>query len=113
LALDISKLDKKTIFKVLVKDRIPTEIDYISSLTVPVFNSLLENCTIIADVPSKYVDGTEVMRPTGIIHAYSGIMYLKNQMNRLKSENPIQALTTALKKAFQGKYKTAFIKEAT
>ena len=112
-ALDVSKYDAQSILGVVGKqNEKPSEITYIQILTVPVFNSLLENCTVIAQLPSKYVDGSESLRGAGNVHANSGIMYLKNCMKNPITTNPLKELVRGLKAVFTGKYKTAFIKEA-
>lgn len=111
-ALDVSKHNVKSLFEIKGKQNsIPSEISYVNTLTVPVFNSLLENCTLIAQLPSKYVDGSESLRGAGTVHANSGIMYLKQCMKAALATNPLKELVRGLKTVFQGNYKTAFIKE--
>jgi len=112
-ALNVTAYTKTSLLNIKIKEQTPSEIDYIKRLTVPVFNSILENCTVIAEIPSKYVDGTEEVRLPYAVHGYSGLMTLINHKTKKKSENVLYALTNGLKKAFLGKYKTAFIKEAT
>ena len=113
-ALDVSKYNTQSILDVVGKQNLkPSEITYIKTLTVPVFNSLLENCTVIAQLPSKYVDGSESLRGAGAVHASSGIMYLKQCIKLPITTNPLKELVRGLKNVFTGKYKTAFIKEAT
>lgn len=112
-ALNVTAYTKTSILNIKIKEQTPSEIDYIKRLTVPVFNSILENCIVIAEIPSKYVDGTEEARLPYAVHGYSGLMALLQHKPKKKSENPLYALTNGLKKAFLGKYKTAFIKEAT
>ena len=111
--LDVSKKDVKSLLEVRVNGNVPSEIGYVASLTVPVFNSLLENCTTIAELPCKYVDGAETLRSSDQVHAYSGVMFLQWCMEKKADGNPLQELVRGLNKVFQGKYKTAFIKEAT
>ena len=112
-ALNITAYTKTSLVNIRIKEQTPSEIDYINRLTVPVFNSILENCTVIAEIPSKYVDGTEEARLPYAVHGYSGLMSLLLCKSKKKSENVLYALTNGLKKTFLGKYKTAFIKEAT
>lgn len=111
-ALNVTAYTKTSLFNIKIKEQTPSEIDYINRLTVPVFNSILENCTVIAEIPSKYVDGTEELRAPYAVHGSSGLMYLIHCKKQKKSDNFLYALTNGLKKAFLGKYKTAFIKEA-
>jgi len=69
----VSKYDTQSILNVVGKqNQKPSEISYIQTLTVPVFNSLLENCTVIAQLPSKYVDGSESLRGAGNVHVGGG-----------------------------------------
>ncbi len=111
-ALDVSKYDTQSILDIVGKqNQKPSEISYIQTLTVPVFNSLLENCVMITQLPSKYVDGTDTLRPAYAVHASSGIMYLKQCIKLPITTNPLKELVRGLKKVFTGKYKTAFIKE--
>jgi len=112
-ALDISKHTTQSLLNLRIRDNTPSEVTYVQTLTVPVFNSLLENCTVIAELPSKYVDGAETLRGSGQVHAYSGVMYLKQCMQKAITSNPLKELVKGLKTTFQGKYKTAFIKEAS
>jgi len=68
---------------------------------------------VIAEIPSKYVDGTEELRLPYAVHGGSGLMALLQYKKLNKIENILYALTNGLKKAFLGKYKTAFIKEVS
>jgi len=111
-ALNIKKYDTKSLRNLKIKEVTPSEVTYVDTLTVPVFNSLLENCTVIAELPSKYVDGAETLRGSGQVHAYSGVMYLKRCMQIALKDNPLKELVKGLKTTFKGQYKTAFIKEA-
>lgn len=110
-ALNITAYTKTSLLNIKIKEYTPSEIEYIKRLTVPVFNSILENCTVIAEIPSKYVDGTEEFRLPHAVHGNSGLMTLLQFKGVKKVENVLYALTNGLKKAFSGKYKTAFIKE--
>lgn len=111
-ALNITAYTKTSLLNIKIKESTPSEIDYINRLTVPVFNSILENCTVIAEIPSKYVDGTDKFRLPYAVHGSSGLMTLLQFKEVTKGTNVLSALTNGLKKAFSGKYKTAFIKEA-
>jgi len=111
-ALNITAYTKTSLVNIRIKEQTPSEIDYINHLTVPVFNSILENCAVIAEIPSKYVDGTEEARLPYAVHGNSGLMSLLLYKQKKKSENVLYALTNGLKTVFLGKYKTAFIKEA-
>lgn len=111
-ALNITAYTKTSLVNIKIKESTPSEIEYIKRLTVPVFNSILENCTVIAEIPSKYVDGTEEFRLPHAVHGNSGLMTLLQFKEMTKGKNVLYALTNGLKKAFSGKYKTAFIKEA-
>ena len=111
-ALNVTAYTKTSLLNIKIEEQTPSEIAYIKHLTVPVFNSILENCTVIAEIPSKYVDGTEEIRGAYAVHGHSGLMALLNLKKLKKIENVLYALTNGLQKAFLGKYKTAFIKEA-
>lgn len=111
-ALNITAYTKTSLLNIRIKEYMPSEIEYIKHLTVPVFNSILENCAVIAEIPSKYVDGTEEFRLPYDVHGNSGLMALLRFKGVKKVENVLYALTNGLKKVFSGKYKTAFIKEA-
>lgn len=111
-ALNITAYTKTSLLNIKIKEYMPSEIDYINRLTVPVFNSILENCAVIAEIPSKYVDGTDKFRIPHAVHGNSGLMTLLQFKKLKKVENVLYALTKGLKTAFSGKYKTAFIKEA-
>ena len=111
-ALNVTAYTKTSLLNIKIKEHTPSEIDYINRLTVPVFNSILENCTVIAEIPSKYVDGTDELRPPYSVHGSSGLMSLLQCKSKKKEDNVLYALTNGLKKAFLGTYKTAFIKEA-
>ena len=110
--LNVTAHTKTSLLNIKIKEQTPSEIDYIKRITVPVFNSILENCTVLAEIPSKYVDGTEEIRLPYVVHGNSGLMTILKYKNVKKTENVLYALTNGIKKAFLGKYKTAFIKEA-
>lgn len=54
----------------------PSELEYTNQLGIKKINKLLGNLDIIATVPTKYVDGTDEIRPAYTVHAWSGIMSL-------------------------------------
>lgn len=54
----------------------PSELNYTQQLGTNKINKLLENLDIIATVPTKYVDGTDEIRPAYKVHALSGILSL-------------------------------------
>lgn len=76
MCFDIKKNTINTIledFNAAAK-RQPLELIYISSITTKKINALLNNLTVIADIPTKYVDGSDELRAAYTIHAWSGIL---------------------------------------
>ena len=109
-ALDISKHTKNTLNTIVVQDYVPSEIRYVKTVTVPVFNSILGNCRTIAEVPSKYVDGTCELRPPYTVHAYSGIMYFNRCVVNSTHDPYIADFINGIKSFFNPKPAVEFIK---
>lgn len=54
----------------------PSEVSYINTISVKTFKNLLPNLTLVAELPTKYVDGHDEMRHCGTVHADSGIVHM-------------------------------------
>ena len=89
LLLKLATLDAKMGYKHLenikIKECTPSEVIYITTLTHKTFNNILENCTYIAECPSKYVDGSDTLRSPGEVHASTGLMHIKSLIANKKS----------------------------
>ena len=109
-ALDIKNLTQKQFKNLKVKDQTPSEVTYIQQISAPVFNSLVENCSTIAKIPTNYVDGSKTLRYASEVHANSGIIYL---WRNLTNNNDMGQLFNQIKGLFNGKYKNDFIKAST
>ena len=109
-ALDISTHTKNTLNTIIIKDRVPSEIEYVKTITVPVFNSILGNCSTIAEVPSKYVDGARELRHSGIVHAYSGILYFNRCIVNSMPDPMLADFINGIKSFFNPKPAVEFIK---
>lgn len=109
-ALDISKHTKNTLNTILVKDSIPSEVEYVKTVTVPVFNNILGNCSTIAEVPSKYVDGACELRPSGIVHAFSGIIHFNRCVDGRTRDSTVADFINGIKSFFNPKPAIEFIK---
>lgn len=97
------------------KGATPSEVNYLSSLSPNVVNNFLANCTVIADTPSKYVDGSDELRPCGVVHGNSGVMtfqqyYNINQKGR-SFTNALETLYNTVKSFFEQPAKIAFVKD--
>lgn len=55
-----------------------SEVEYLQHISTPIFNKLLHSLREIHDTPSKYVDGTDILREAGVIHTTSGILAIKS-----------------------------------
>lgn len=66
----------------------PTEISYVERVTESRLINMLENLAIIAEFPSKYVDGSNTLRDPYSVHTASGIVtvmsYRPDQFPQLK-----------------------------
>lgn len=112
-ALDISTHTKNTLNTIVVQDRVPSEIEYVKIITVPVFNTILGNCSTIAEVPSKYVDGASELRHSSTVHMYSGILYF-NSCIKERKHDPVSAdFIKGIKSFFNPKPAVEFIKSTT
>ena len=109
-ALNISTHTKKTLNTIIIKNWVPHEIEYVQTVTVPVFNSILGNCNTIAEVPSKYVDGACELRQTGIVHAYSGIMHFNRCVVNGTHDPMLADFINGIKSFFNPKPAVEFIK---
>ena len=112
-ALDISTHTKNTLNTIIIKDSVPSEIEYVKTVTVPVFNNILGNCSTIAEVPSKYVDGACKLRQSGIVHAYSGILYFNRCVEGRTPDPVIAGFINGIKSFFNPKPAVEFIKSMT
>jgi len=85
MCFDIKKSSINTILKHFnaTNTRQPSELSYISSITTKKVNALLNNLTVIADIPTKYVDGSDKIRSAYTIHAWSGILSFVNFANNM------------------------------
>jgi len=54
----------------------PSELSYCTQIGIPKINKLLQNLDVIALTSTKYVDGSNEIRPAYTIHASSGILAL-------------------------------------
>lgn len=69
------------------------ELHYLYKVSVPTFDSLLQQLPVVLELPQKYVDGRDELVEPYTIHGYSGIIAaLKQNTN---------AFTKALKKLLQ------------
>ena len=109
-ALDISTHTKNTLNTIIIKDRVPSEIEYVQIITVPVLNNILGNCSTIAEVPSKYVDGACELRQSSIVHAFSGILYFNRQIVKGIHDLAIADFIARIKSFFNPKPAVEFIK---
>ena len=97
---------------------LPSEFTYINTIGVDTFNNVLTNCTVIADIPSKYVDGSDKLRNPGTIHASSGILYIHQQLQNFKNYPEkettfsLKNLSNVLKSFYTDKVQTQFLKAA-
>lgn len=112
-ALDISKHTKNTLNTIIIKDRVPSEVEYVETITVPIFNTILGNCSTIAKVPSKYVDGACELRQSGIVHAYSGIIYFNRCVSNGVHDPMLVDFINGIKSFFTPKPAVEFIKSTT
>lgn len=109
-ALDISKHIKTSVDSIRIKNLVPSEVEYVKILTVPRFNNILGNCSTIAEVPSKYVDGACELRPSGTVHAYSGIIYFNRCVEGQRSDPYTADFIKGIKPFFNPKPAVEFIK---
>ena len=109
-ALDISKHTKNTLNTIIVKDYVPSEVEYVKTVTVPIFNNILGNCSTIAEIPSKYVDGACELRGPRTVHAYSGILYFNRQIVTGMHDSVIADFIKGIKSFFNPKPAVEFIK---
>lgn len=86
----------------------PSELTYINLITIPKFNSILENCTLIADLPTRYVDGSNAIRDTGEVHAFSGIITINTHTTKSVKSN-LHDLVELFKSIFASKAKNSFV----
>ena len=112
-ALNISKHTKNTLNTIIVKDYVPSEVEYVKTVTVPVFNNILGNCNTIAEVPSKYVDGACELRQSGTVHAFSGIMYFNRCVVKGTDDPMFADFINGIKSFFNPKPFVEFIKSTT
>lgn len=95
-------------------DATPSEVSYIQQVGIDGFNNLLENCTVIAELPTKYVDGSNELRSPGEVHAYSGIIHIKQIIGVLNRDpnymTKIRELIELFKSLFAAPVKTEFLK---
>ena len=112
-ALDISKHTKDTLNTIIVKNQLPSEIAYVKNITVPVFNNILGNCSTIAEIPSKYVDGACELRPSRMVHAYSGIIHFNRCITTDTHDAHTSDFITGIKSFFNPKPVVEFIKSTT
>lgn len=67
----IDKLNKQYVKEAIL---VPSEVSYITQIGTQKVNKILNNLTLIATTPTKYVDGSEEIRPAYVLHAWSGIV---------------------------------------
>jgi len=91
------------------KQQMPSEVYYVQQLTPKNFNNVLANCTVIADLPTKYIDGTDQIRGCGAVHAYSGLLTLWNCLSSTVYDDVIDKLAQILKPILQGETKHNFL----
>ena len=103
LLLKLATLDAKMGYKHLenikIKECTPSEVIYITTLTHKTFNNILENCTYIAECPSKYVDGSDTLRHPGEVHNLTGLMYIHNTISN-KTSTQLPTLINHIKDLF-------------
>ena len=103
LLLKLATLDAKMGYKHLenikIKECTPSEVIYITTLTHKTFNNILENCTYIAECPSKYVDGSDTLRHPGEVHNLTGLMYINSIISK-KTSTQVPTLINHIKDLF-------------
>lgn len=108
LLLKLATLDAKLGYNHLknikINEYTPSEIEYIKTLTHKTFNNILENCTYIAECPSKYVDGSDILRSPGEVHASTGLMHINYIISNKKSKQ-LPTLVEYIKTLFTTKPK--------
>ena len=103
LLLKLATLDAKMGYKHLenikIRECTPSEVLYITTLTHKTFNNILENCTYIAECPSKYVDGSDTLRSPGDVHALTGLMHIQYIITR-SAPSQLHSLINHIKTLF-------------
>lgn len=94
-----AKLGYKHLKNIKVNEYTPSEISYINTLTHKTFNNILENCTYIAECPSKYVDGSDTLRSPRDVHASTGLIYINNNISN-KTSTQLSTLVDHIKTLF-------------
>lgn len=84
--------------------RKPTELNYVYTVKAEKLDSLLQNLTIVADAPVKYVDGSDMIRDPYTVHGSSGLLatvtYVKPPQGLEKFCDIVRSLTGATKYHF-------------
>jgi len=113
MGLDIQNNTEKTFSTIVTKTgSTPSEIAYVQNLTVPRFNSILENCSYIAQIPTNYIDGADTVRHQHSVHESSGLMAINYSLSQ-EASNQMHTFIENLRKIFTSKGKTQFIKECS
>jgi hypothetical protein len=94
-----AKLGYNHLKQIKIKDCTPSEVIYITTLTHKTFNNILENCTYIAECPSKYVDGSDTLRSPGDVHASTGLMHINYTISK-KTSTQLSTLVDHIKTLF-------------
>lgn len=109
--LNIQEHTNKSLNTITKKGGIPSEIQYVQLLSANTVNNILENCYYIAEIPTKYVDGSDKLRNQGIVHESSGLLFF----NRILANNDVPGLfdtfAQSLKQIFTPNCKNKFIKD--